>query len=271
MKRGQITLFVLVGIVIIAILGFTYFLIQQSAKTKSLQGLTETAQLSESELDAKHTVESCLEDLLSNGILEVFSKGGTLENVDKAEAAGIQAPVYKLGLPRLDSITEQIGFYIDNNMETCIRKNSNLEISKSGITEVNARNGEVTALSTMSIVIPEGSILTDFQAKVDADLEKVMEYANELYLQEKDTGRFVAFANFSRNAVEKDYLLYTESTAKEKLYLISFKNILIEGRQLEFAFAIPIEERTIVAGMNITEVDTGIFPIFTGNSGELEI
>lgn len=271
MKKGQVTLFVILGIVLIAIIAAAFYLSQEFTKAKSLKEISETAQLSESELKAKHNVEACLEDLLGNGVLTVFSHGGTLEDVEKVKADGIEAPVYASELPSIDSINEQIGHYIDSNMELCLRKNSELQISKLGKTEVETINGKVSALSSMSVSLPEGSILTDFEAEIDADLEKVLEDANELYAEEKNTGRFIAFANFSRNAVEKDYLLYASSTQENKLYLMSFKKILIEGRQLEFAFAIPIEERTIVAGINITEIDSGIFPIFPEDKGVLDI
>ncbi len=270
MKRGQATLFVILGIVIIATIAAAFYLSQEFAQTKSMKEASESIKLTEAELEAKNIVESCMEDLLSNGILEVFSNGGTLENTDTAKAAKMEAPIYNSELPKMEYINGQIGDYIDDNMELCLRKNSNLIISKPGKIEVNAENEKVIALSSMSIALP-GSILKDFEAEIDADLEKALEDANELYGEEKETGRFVALANFSRNAVEKDYLLYAESANGHKLYLMSFKKILINGRQLEFAFAIPIEEKAMVAGVNITEIDAGIFPIFTENSEDLKI
>jgi len=255
-KRGQITLFVIIGILLIAIIGFGLYLSREFAKAKSVRELAETVELSETELEAKHIMEACMYDLLSNGILEVFAAGGTLEDVKRVS---LNAPVYDKELPKLNSILDNIASYIDDNMETCIDKNSRgLSVRRPGKTEVDFKNGNARAQSNVQISL-ENSVLKDFDASVDADLDKVLEDANELYREEKDTGRFVAMGNRSLSSLKKDYLLYSESTGEEKVYLMRFKDVLIENRQLEFVFAIPIEERTMVAGVNITEVDTGIF------------
>ena len=260
MKRGQITLFVILGVVLIAAVAFGLYLSQQFAKSKSVSELAETAELSEAELEAKNTVDACLEDLLSNGILEVFSNGGTLEKSNRVRAAGLNVAVYPKKLPGLNEINGQVGKYIDDNIEICLARNGpELNIRRPGNTEVESRGKDAIARSSIEIIISEESILKDFDAGVEANLKKALEDAGELYGEERETGRFVAMGNTSLNALNKDYLLYTESTGKEKIYVMDFKEILIEGRQLEFAFAIPIEERTIVAGINITEVDTGIF------------
>lgn len=259
MKRGQITLFVILGIVLIALVGGAYYLSQQFAKAKSITELAEAAELSEAELEAKNVVESCMEDLLSNGILEVFSAGGGLSK-KKVRAAGLTIPVYEKELPKLDQILKNVAVYIDDNIGNCLAANSpGLKVRRAGDSKVKAEGNKVNAISDIEIIVSENSILKDFSSSIDADLEKAIEDANELYNQEKETGRFVAMGNTSLNSLKKDYLLYTESTGKEKVYILSFKRVIIDRRQLEFAFAMPIEHRTIVAGINITEIDTGIF------------
>jgi len=270
-KRGQITPFVLIGIVIIAVIAFAFYFSQQFTKAKSVSELSEAAGLSKDELDAKNVIESCLEDSLNNGILEVFSKGGTLSN-DVQRVSILNAPVYVQQLPSLEMIETEIGKDIDNNIETCIRKNMpSLTINNPGETIVTAKGNSIEAASSIEIVVNEASILKDFSASVDVDIEKVLNDANELYNEEKETGRFVALGNISRNSIAKEYLLFTESTDKEKIYLMEFKNIKIDNKRLEFLFAFPIEERSMVAGVNITEIDSGIFPIFPEDNEELEI
>lgn len=254
-KRGQITLFVMLGIVIIAVIATAFYMSQQFSKAKSLSELSEAAGLSKDELDAKNIVESCLEDSLGNGVLEVFRKGGALSNGVK-RVSGLNAPVYGQELPSLGMVETEIGKYVDSSMEACIRKNMpSLIIRNPGETIVTAKGNNVEAISSIEIVVSEASILKDFSAGVEADIEKVLNDANELYREEKETGRFVALGNISRNSRAKEYLLFTESTDKEKIYLMAFKNIKIDNKQLEFLFAFPIEERTMVAGINITELD----------------
>lgn len=261
MKRGQITLFVILGIVIIAVIATALYMSQQFAKAKSISELSETAELSKDELDAKNIIEGCLEDSLENGILEVFRKGGTLSNEIK-RVSSLNAPVHEKELPSLEMVETEIGKYVDNNLETCIRKNKpSLTINNPGETIVTARYNTVEARSSIEIAVNGASILKDFSASVEADIEKALNDANGLYNEEKETGRFIALGNTSRNSLAKEYLVFAESTKTEKIYLMAFNNIKVDNRQLEFLFALPIEERGMVAGINITEVDSGIFAI----------
>lgn len=257
MKRGQITPFVLIGIVIIAVIAFAFYFSQQFTKAKSVSELSEAAGLNKEETDAKNIVESCLEDSLGNGILGVFKKGGTLSN-DVQRVSILNAPVYEQ-LPSLEMVEVEIGKYIDNNIELCLRKNMpSLTINNPGETTVTSKGNTVEAISSIEIVVNEASILKDFSTSLDMDIEKALNDANELYNEEKETGRFVNLAQIGRQALEKDYKLYTITSNEDKSYLMEFKTISVDNKKLEFVFAMPIEERAIVSGINISEIEAAI-------------
>ncbi len=76
MEKGQVTLFVIAGIVIAVVLFAGYYLFQQVRERSQEAGLAETAQLNEQERAVFEVAAGCLQKVLEEGTYTVAVSGG---------------------------------------------------------------------------------------------------------------------------------------------------------------------------------------------------
>lgn len=122
-KRGQVTVFILLGILLLFIVGLLVYLL--FAKTETLYPVVE-----ENEMPLQTFVEQCLADVTVPGIYLLASQGGFIALPDKHLAGmfGKTAYGYHLGEQQLISrkgMEEQLAGYITVALGNCIGNFSN--------------------------------------------------------------------------------------------------------------------------------------------------
>lgn len=207
-KRGQLTLFVIIGIVIIiAIAGF-YFISQKPLNASPDNEKVIT--LRENTLD-------CLSSFYQNSLLLVGFQGGYSNVTDGIYNGFAFIPYYykqgTLDVPSIKTIENEIANYIDTIIPFCLDSNqiainsanlsqnttenslSNYKASyKQHKTIVEIRNGEVTFTSDIDLKIEDGEgnsyiiKLKDYPEKIESDIFSMHEIANYIAtsLQEDD-------------------------------------------------------------------------------------
>lgn len=138
MKRGQITLFVILGIIIVAVIGvgvyFRQSILQQelSAEAAAEEALAPEVQ------DFKDSVDLCLDSIIIDKIILIGLQGGYInlpENSLYLEEEGLTIPYYyDMGTnraPKIDKVTLELASAIDADAESCIDKEAfpNLQIT----------------------------------------------------------------------------------------------------------------------------------------------
>jgi len=140
LKRGQITLFMLVGIVIIVIFGLIYYITAYATKGKTTASNEEAAKLALDITPIKTYAETCLEKASEEGIWLVGAQGGYVDpdsdgNSFYGEAGNAillftdyqddKVPYYldetdDGGILGLDEIEEKLSKYIIVEFEKCL-------------------------------------------------------------------------------------------------------------------------------------------------------
>tara|TARA_Y100000310_G_scaffold225018_1_gene226926 strand:+ start:447 stop:1184 length:738 start_codon:yes stop_codon:yes gene_type:complete len=116
MKRGQVTIFVIIGLVLVVVLGLVYYF------QDNLQLNPSSQQLS-SELEAtRGFVYECLEEVAKEAAFEVSLQGGYYEL--PTTSINNSVPYYYFNgnknIPKKNIIEESISSYIDDTIDFCI-------------------------------------------------------------------------------------------------------------------------------------------------------
>lgn len=115
MKHGQVSIFILIGILILLFVGF--FVLYGYEKLEKLPLKTEEASL-------QLYVETCLAAVGEDGVHFISTQGGYYQQPSYFYALGqYTIPYYYDGreeIPSIEVIEQQLGMYIDNNLFLCL-------------------------------------------------------------------------------------------------------------------------------------------------------
>jgi hypothetical protein len=109
-KKGQATLFITLGIVLITLVILVFLLAQRPDLTS--QDLAKI----ESFEQASEAVETCMADFLDQSVRDIAYFGGELESETLTEFETIQT------LPEIEQIETNLQIYIERNIHTCDNK-----------------------------------------------------------------------------------------------------------------------------------------------------
>src|SRR3989338_8685740 len=159
MKRGQITLFVILGIVIIGLLAAAYYLRSSFVKTTAEKTVFQESELTNQEIEIKNIIEDCLSEIGEEAILYTSARGGYYEPPGEIEPLNnVAIPYYlfkdKEEVPTIETLQEQIALYIDNNIKDCVMENSpEVEIVQEPTTTAILNDEELSLETEMPVSI----------------------------------------------------------------------------------------------------------------------
>ncbi|MBU4456259.1 MAG: hypothetical protein KKA65_02050 [Nanoarchaeota archaeon] len=190
-KKGQITLFIILGIILIAvvILGFT--LKDKFMKTRSEDDAALIASLPPDIAEVRKEIDSCSQFVLEEAILEVGNYGGynsPLENSLEVEDVFVTYG-YLEGrnvLPTISVIEEEINEYVETFLPDCANLESfDFEISsKNPNVKVEILDGKVIAEVNYEVtIIKEGNefkIDNPYYSEVEVKFKEIYDLALDI-------------------------------------------------------------------------------------------
>lgn len=176
-KRGQVSLFIILGIVIVAIIGFIYF--YQSSKLNISGNQENNQQLVNSQLEPiKNKIIGCIEKTSLSAVTTLGKQGG-LFYPDKYETFGnynVSYGCFKSGnqevtqLPMLQDLNSQLQDYMQNtvaikDIKNCINgfnefKKQGLNINENGPLKIstNILNNKITLTINYPLEVKKGEV-----------------------------------------------------------------------------------------------------------------
>ena len=127
-KRGQVTLFIIIGIILIILTASIFLLTTRDGSILSKS-------INEEEIEVQAYVDSCLEQVSREAIILISSQGGYYQTPEKSiEFSIYQIPYYfhntKLNIPNKEVIQEQLSLAIEENINDCINNFKTFNIQK---------------------------------------------------------------------------------------------------------------------------------------------
>ena len=213
-KRGQITVFIIVGIIIL----FTVALLLFVQREKITEFLTEPIETVPSQyLPVKSFVEGCIENTATQGILLLGTQGGYISIPQWAQVdpkasilltpdGAIRIPMWyyrdQPRVPTLISMQNELTTYIGRNIDLCLQNFTALadrfDINASDRIEITTQIGDESViihatypLAATLLEEPEArQVITAFAARVPVRLKRMHELAKEILNAENEKAYF---------------------------------------------------------------------------------
>jgi hypothetical protein len=155
MKRGQLSIFILLGAVIVIAVALLLYM-RQAPLSQPLAPPEFR--------EAQQALEACAGKVLSDGVIFVSLRGG-MYNIHQAYIMTnlTRVPFWYYGgsaVPSLDVVNHQIALYMDNNIQECVDTFAIPGVSikaSSFSTQAGEVMGQMTAVTTTDLVLTKGS------------------------------------------------------------------------------------------------------------------
>lgn len=247
MKRGQITLFVIIGIVIIGLLAAVYYLRSSFVKTVAEKKAIEEAELTVEESNIKNLIEDCIADVAEDSILYTAARGGYYQPPSRTEPFNnVEIPYYlhknDKNVPSIEKLEEQIALYIDANLEGCIAEsaaflNSEILEKPKSMAKLTDTGLSIETEMPVRMGIESERRINFFSSQIDTKYRQVYNDAIEAYDKLKIIDNFL-FVDLSELALNKDYEMRTAIDEDKIITLLLYKNYKVKETPLRFNFAI---------------------------------
>ena len=237
-KKGQVTLYIIIGILIISVIGIMFYIRGQVAADIQKSIIAEREALTQDEKDVSDSIDSCLSDMIARSIVEVAKGGGYYPpKEDSIGYLGFNAPYYikdkKESFPTIGDFSRSIANFINENAAACIPEGVTLTGRPS--TKVKVSNSVSVSL-TMEVRLQE-SKLKSFYGQSGTNLGT---YITEL----EDFYNVVRRFNATRDELEMGRWIQSsgkkfsyEKVGNDSVYVLMTENVF-DDKPLAFAFAI---------------------------------
>ncbi len=251
-KRAQITMFVILGIVVVMalIIGFA-FRKSISEQISSMEiGKSEQAKQLEGEISSY--ASSCLKKVAIEGVQSVFANGGYYSNAPQSMPYSFYAlPYYvyegKENVPSLDEVAVNLAKYIDASINACISSYSPYLVIGKPASEVKlGRSLSAQVSHSLSMSRGETSVtVRKFDAEVDVDARHIYESGIEFFTKVKNISSF-DLVTPSVMALRQKYEYYMPQPADENtyVYVLMFNNSIEGNRNIDYNFALKFRPST---------------------------
>lgn len=252
MKRGQVTVFVIIGIVILAIIAVGFFLRKDIAQKIQDVKVSQSAALQQKVEEVKPFVSDCIGSTVENAILKVIGSGGYNQPKNAVDYEYYTIPVYfdkgKETVPTLESIQTEIEKALVSNIQSCANFNTfsfpvkALEKPKADVV-IGKRLAEASLEWKIQVGDEtESATISEFSGQTKANIADPYAYAIELYNKQKVI-KVLSLIDLARLAKQKNYILHFDMAENNTMvYLLTFNTTIINKQPLVYTFAIRQEK-----------------------------
>jgi hypothetical protein len=247
-KRGQITLFIIIGIVVL--FGVSAFLyVNQQVKKQNQPSVTEVQNIPADLGPIKEYVQNCVDELAKQGFISLGLQGGYIQPpktyIEPPYAITIGNVNDKVSIPNLDEVKRQFQLYVKEVLQGCtagfepfLQQGFSVK-EDTPISDLTFGNQTIIKIKYPLTISKEGTntTLSDFVTSVPIRFRYIDEVAQNLS----------RLAIQNNGAVDLTYLdtldLNVSVSSNEKgksLYTLTDKKSSMDGEPYTFMFVIDI-------------------------------
>ena len=241
-KKGQITLFIVLGIVILLVFLFVYFL--ESGYISKTKNFAKSFGLISDKDAVKNFVDSCMEETGKNALTLVGLQGGYVLPKNYAEIENIRVNYgyyeKKNVLVTKEALEEEIKKYFELFMPACVDDLKNYNLVKENMT-VNASVSEMlvsmNARYPISIVKGDSKIVVDpkYAVRYRIRLGKMIDIADDIV--RKTFGREDIIDMAYLYSIGNEFNVQISDEAGIRIYMITDKSYKLDMINYTFMFA----------------------------------
>jgi len=239
-KRGQVSIFLIVALIIIIILSLTYFLRLSISKIQK----QEIVKASKSDL-IRTDIQSCLTNTANSAIYLLGLQGGFTEKPDKFLTINnsiVAFGYYKNAaiINSLKGLETEINSYIEKNLPLCISKENQKLIFEQGsvISKVSINENDIKIEASYPIRIKQEdrveSLPENYQTELKIRLGYVYNFILGIIQKQLRDPLNIDIANLLKSDLTIDIVGYKDNIL---IYLITDKKSKINNKPFVFIFA----------------------------------
>ncbi len=186
MKRGQATLFVILGILIFAIIAVSYSYKEEISSKASEFGILKAASLPPQFQEQQDQIETCLSEMLSDAVAAVSIRGGFIEPSSALDANGLLIRYYydkgENKAPTKETVAKEIAKVFNLDAVLCPTV-IELAEAKRAESEVTLEEDKVSAKVTIPVTLKIGEAtetIKVFEASSKLGLSKLISAADQM-------------------------------------------------------------------------------------------
>lgn len=260
MKKSQISLFIMVGMILLLLAGIILFYYSNDKRGNSDSASSEM--LAAQFPDLNLFVQKCVDETARKAVIHVGIEGGYYSNrmlsIFKNPGFGEMVPIYlgpgQYNVPTDEQIERSLGSYMEENLPACVKDFGSFEEKGMDITR-EAPNAEVKLAPSKvffnvnyPLMISQGDQEKNmglFAASVDAELYEMRDYAKEFADAQNLNPESLAISALSEIAYDHgiDFEINPYDGAD---VIILWKNDSIIGEPFRFSFAVVYADKTLV-------------------------
>lgn len=249
LKRGQVTVFIIIGILVLLTVGL-FFVVKSVTEEKT--EAEQEAIVEAYEFDSiKVFIDHCLERVSNDGVTFVSSRGGYYHVPEPAEdQIFVKIPFYfnvgEKRFPTKEVIAHQIELYIENQMKTCLNdfavfKNQGFSFVEEEMKANVLLGRNILFELDYSLQAQKGGTIKQFREfsyTLPVNFEDVYSIVDQTVLEQEKNPNFVPLGHLSVASQENDFTFEVSYLDNDVVvYSYTFDRYLIDGEGYVFVFA----------------------------------
>ncbi|MCX8147412.1 MAG: hypothetical protein N3D84_03015, partial [Candidatus Woesearchaeota archaeon] len=202
-KRGQLTVFIIIGILLLALLGVFLYIRQSQREIEVPEYIPERL------VPIRDYVNNCIRETLKDATILLGMQGGYIylperiayDPTSHISYGQLKVPYWyyqgRSRIPTKEGMESEIERYVNENLDRCLRdfdifnKEFDIKVTGNKSTKVRIEEGKITAKTTMALEILEKDTealnkITKFSTGLDVDLLRIFNLAKEIIISENN-------------------------------------------------------------------------------------
>lgn len=243
-KKAQVSIFALLGIVLVVVIALTIYLSTQDFSLKTKKEVTQEISFSTEADKVDSYVRSCVKDLGEEGLIILGKQGGLINLRNDYLETGYANISYAYNqrhtFPSLNTLGDELSDYISQNLESfCTFENDTFyEITNQGriMTKVYFTEDSTKIETIWTLVMRaenDTKELKNFKAELPVRVQKIHESVEKM-LENPESMNLELIENKLENMNVKGFL----KDRKNQVYVILDYDSKLKGESYKFVFAI---------------------------------
>ncbi len=242
MKRGQLTLFMIIGIVLVVLVALAVVFREQIAQTTKT-GITGTLAMSKEAREVQQDMTACVKELAETGLILIGVQGGYAEMSDNIMHTNTRTKIgyipyqgtaymYYKGknlTPSKETMEKELKKFIEANSQDCKKTYEGMEVTYGQMVvnvKINQDNIDVNVDQQVKVKKEQkesgfNSINTRLQVRLGRIGNVIKQIAEQ---QIKTSKEEICMSCIARTVAENDMEMYVDRIGEDLFYMLTDKN-----------------------------------------------
>jgi hypothetical protein len=263
MKKGQITTYIILGVVVLIIIAGGLF--YASTQTKEELNIEKTSNTG----SVKEFITNCIDQVGTKGVFFIAKRGGYYDKVLEGYTRDeILIPYYyKNGVtnfPELSVVESELGIYVEKQLDSCLLgfgsyKNQGYDIETEEIvaeTKINENDVLVTINMPTTIIRGEETTeLDSFSNTINFNLHEKYTWAEEIIIEQESNNNFFPLGYITKLAEHNKFTYLINYVGDDSIILDITPIDKYKGEQFTYTFALKYDWSEISGQLEEIDVE----------------